>query len=200
MDEIGLFPLPIVLLPGERLPLHIFEERYKELIAECLDEGAEFGLLLADENGLREIGTRAAVVTVLERFDDGRLNVVVEGGERFRLAAPTSGRAFQTARVEPVRDDGPAATPEDASAAAAALERVAGLAGAEPPAPGAGSFDLAARVQLEPVLKQELLELRSEGDRLRLLTRLLDAAAEQLAATEHRAAVAARNGHPHRSG
>ena len=58
MDEIGLFPLPIVLLPGERLPLHIFEERYKELIAECLDEGAEFGLLLADENGLREIGPR----------------------------------------------------------------------------------------------------------------------------------------------
>ena len=86
MEEIGLFPLGIVLLPTEQVPLHIFEERYKELIGECLEEEREFGLVYADEDGLREIGTRAAVTEVMEEFDDGRLNVVVEGRDRFRLA------------------------------------------------------------------------------------------------------------------
>ena len=66
--EIGLFPLRMVLLPAERVPLHIFEPRYKELIGECLAEGREFGLVLTDDDGLREVGTRADVVEVLERF------------------------------------------------------------------------------------------------------------------------------------
>ena len=104
MDEIGLFPLGMVLLPTERVPLHIFEERYKELIDECIELEQEFGLVLQDDDGIREIGTRAAIVTVLERFDDGRLNVVVEGRDRFRVVALTSGRTFRTADVEPLDD------------------------------------------------------------------------------------------------
>ena len=60
MTEIGLFPLGIVLLPTELVPLHIFEERYQELIGECLDEDREFGIVLADDDGLHEVGTRAA--------------------------------------------------------------------------------------------------------------------------------------------
>ena len=72
MDELGLFPLGIVLLPTERIPLHIFEPRYKELIDECLADEREFGMLLVDEDGLRRVGTRARIVTVLGRFDDGR--------------------------------------------------------------------------------------------------------------------------------
>ena len=79
MAEIGLFPLGIVLLPTEQVPLHIFEDRYKELIDECLAEEREFGLVYADDDGLRPVGTLAAVTEVIERFDDGRLNVVVEG-------------------------------------------------------------------------------------------------------------------------
>src|SRR5207245_4713842 len=102
MTEIGLFPLGIVLLPTERVPLHVFEPRYKELIGECLDEESEFGLVLFDEDGLREVGTRAAVTDVMHRFDDGRLNVIVEGGERFRVLELTSGRSLQTAEVEAV--------------------------------------------------------------------------------------------------
>jgi len=92
VDEIGLFPLELVLLPTERVPLHIFEPRYKELIGECLRSGDEFGLVLQDDQGRREIGTRAAVVEVLQVFDDGRMNVIVEGHERFRLRELTSGR------------------------------------------------------------------------------------------------------------
>ncbi|HYA08342.1 MAG TPA: LON peptidase substrate-binding domain-containing protein, partial [Gaiellaceae bacterium] len=77
MEEIGLFPLGIVLLPTERVPLHIFEPRYRELIHECLEHERAFGLLFEDEDGVRELGTRAHVTEVLERFDDGRLNILV---------------------------------------------------------------------------------------------------------------------------
>src|SRR5437763_1318581 len=75
--ELGLFPLGIVLLPTERVPLHIFEPRYRERIGECIAEECEFGLVFADENGVRELGTRARVEEVLEQFDDGRMNIVV---------------------------------------------------------------------------------------------------------------------------
>ena len=91
--RIGLFPLELVLLPTERVPLHIFEPRYKELIGECLERSEEFGFVLAAGDGaVHEIGTRAAVAQVLEVLDDGRMNIVVEGGERFRMLELTSPR------------------------------------------------------------------------------------------------------------
>ena len=105
MSELGLFPLPMVLLPTEQMPLHIFEERYKELIDECLEEDSAFGLLYAEEDGIHEIGTNATVVEVLTRFDDGRMNILVEGGERFRIEELTEGRSFQTGVAVPVLDD-----------------------------------------------------------------------------------------------
>jgi len=104
VDELGLFPLGIVLLPTERLPLHIFEDRYKELVEECLDQEAEFGLVYADSDGIRDVGTRARVAEVLTRFEDGRLNILVEGGERFQVEELTDGRSFHTAQVSPVAD------------------------------------------------------------------------------------------------
>ena len=106
MEEIGLFPLGIVLLPTERVPLHIFEPRYRELIGECMEDESEFGLVYADEDGVREVGTRARVTEVLELFDDGRLNIVIEGGERFRIEKLTRGRSFMTACCAVIGGDG----------------------------------------------------------------------------------------------
>ena len=97
--EIGLFPLNLVLVPGEQAPLHVFEPRYRELISECLDFGNDFGLLLEDDEGMREVGTRCKVVEVIDRFPDGRLNVVVEATERFQLLEVTDGRTFRTAEL-----------------------------------------------------------------------------------------------------
>ena len=199
MDEIGLFPLGMVLLPTERVPLHVFEERYKELIGECIELEQEFGLVLQDDDGIREIGTRAAVVAVLEQFEDGRLNVVVEGRERFRVVALTSGRTFRTADVEPLDDLEPDADEGEIGAAVEHLRRVAELAGTDAesldPVTDAPSFELAARVELEPKLKQGLLESRSEGERLRRVTRLLEGAAQALEARAERARIASQNGH-----
>jgi Lon protease-like protein len=182
MEEIGLFPLGIVLLPGERVPLHIFEPRYRELIGECLAEEREFGLVLDDESGMREVGTSAAVIEVLERFDDGRMNVVVEGRDRFRVVRETGGRSFRTAEVSPLGDAAEAPTAEEVDRCVAAYRRLAEAAGAEPEEPSPReerlSYWIGARVDLGPDLKQELLELPSERERVVALAGLLDRARE----------------------
>jgi ATP-dependent Lon protease len=198
MAEIGLFPLGIVLLPTEQVPLHIFEERYKELIEECLAEEREFGLVFADDDGLRQIGTRAAVTEVLERFDDGRLNVVVEGRERFRLVELTTGRSFDTAEVEPLLDEPDGASERDVERALALFHRLVELTGTEveEPDPAAPelSYSLAARFDFAAPLKQELLQETSERVRMRRLRRLLASAAEAIERQQEIAERAQTNG------
>jgi Lon protease-like protein len=199
MDEIGLFPLGIVLLPTEVVPLHIFEERYKELIGECLDLDREFGLVYADEDGVREVGTRARVAEVLERFDDGRLNVLVEGGDRFKVDRITRGRSFMTAEVAPLEDD-PAAEPDEdeAERVTEAFRALAMAAGAEAEIPEPElprlSFHVAARVEIAADAKQELLECRSEPERLKRLRELLDGAREAILAARRLGEHAKKNG------
>jgi ATP-dependent Lon protease len=193
MSEIGLFPLGIVLLPTEQIPLHIFEDRYQELIGECLDLDQEFGLVFADDEGLRDVGTRAMVTEVLDRFDDGRLNIVVEGGERFRLVQLTEGRSFQTGLVEPLEDELDAADPEDSDHALKLFHRLVELTGAEVEEPSLAaeqlSFELAGRFEFAPELKQKLLQLTSERQRMHLLAEILAGAA---VAVERERDIAAR--------
>jgi Lon protease-like protein len=184
MTEIGLFPLELVLVPTERVPLHIFEPRYKELIGECLRSGDEFGLVLQDDNGRRDIGTRAAVVEVLQVFDDGRMNVVVEGHDRFRLRELTTGRSFLTGAVEPVDDVDSRGGEPESDRALDLFRRLVEVAGGEMDEPdvetGPLSFQIAARIDFGVEPKQELLELRSEPERLRQLCPMLEAAIEAL--------------------
>lgn len=199
MSELGLFPLGIVLLPTEQIPLHIFEPRYSALIGECLAADEEFGLVLADEDGgLAEIGTRARVTEVLEQFDDGRLNVVVEGGERFRLLELTEGRAYQTAEVEPVEDLDDPAAPDEIDRVLVLFDRLLELTGAiaersEPEADQV-SFAVAARFEFAPELKQGLLSLLSERERIGMLGDVLETAAATVERGQEIAARAATNG------
>jgi Lon protease-like protein len=196
MTELGLFPLGIVLLPGELTPLHIFEPRYKELIGECLDDDREFGLVFSDDRGDRTTGTRARIVDVLERFEDGRLNIVVRGGERFRIVERTTGRSFQTGEVERLADEQPEAGREEIDEARQLYKRVAEIAGSEPEELDDDelSFAIASRVDFGTEMKQRLLELTSESERLRLLGRLLETAAEALIRVEERRKLAQGNG------
>jgi Lon protease-like protein len=198
MDEIGLFPLGIVLLPSERVPLHIFEPRYQELIGECLEERGEFGLIFADDEGVREVGTRARVIDVLEEFEDGRMNIVIEGSARFRVERLTRGRAFLTAVVEPMTD-GPGSW--DATVVQLALESfraLAAIAGAEADevdeTASELSFELAAQVELPAEAKQRLLESTSEQQRLVQVTELLDTVREAMLAVHELGERAKTNG------
>ncbi len=184
-------------MPGQRVPLHVFEPRYRELIGECLAEEREFGLVLADDDGLRSVGTRAKVAEVLERFDDGRLDIVVEGGERFRLLELTEGRSFHTARVDPFEEE--AESPSDAgkARALALFHELKDLVGAdvdEPEEDTLLSFAIAARVDFGPSAKQELLELASERRRLVLVIRLLERALARMRLVRERSEIASRNG------
>jgi Lon protease-like protein len=198
VNEIGLFPLPLVLLPTEHVPLHIFEERYQELIGECLDEEKEFGLVYADDDGIRDIGTHAAVVEVLTRFEDGRMNIMVEGRDRFRLARLTSGRSFHTGEVTPVADAPDPAAPDTVERARALFTRLRELTESEIETPEAStpqlSFALASRVELVPELKLELLEELSERVRLDRVCELLDVAAVTVQRRRRAAERAATNG------
>jgi ATP-dependent Lon protease len=198
MAEIGLFPLGVVLLPTERVPLHIFEPRYRELIEECLETDGEFGLVYADEGGIREIGTRARVTDVLERFDDGRLNILVEGGERFRVEELTRGRSFMTAEIVEVDDDPSVAEEELTARAIGSFRALAALAGAEAPEPDESSsqlsFELASQVELPADAKQRLLESRLEAERLELVAELLDDARVALLQSVELGERAKRNG------
>jgi Lon protease-like protein len=181
MPELGLFPLPIVLLPTERIPLHIFEPRYRELIEECIETGTDFGLVLTDgEGAVHEIGTRASVAQVLERLDDGRLNIVVEGGDRFRLLELTSGRSFTTGIVEDVEDEDEPAPATDVERVVEVFTALASEAESDVDIPDPDSplldFELAARVDFAPDAKQELLASTSPGGRMTRLIELLEIA------------------------
>jgi Lon protease-like protein len=185
MPELGLFPLPLVLMPTERVPLHIFEPRYRELIAECIETGGDFGFVLATGDGaVHEIGTRATVTQVLEVIDDSALNIVVEGGERFRLLELTSGRSFATGEVEPVEDE---EDPPDGATVERALELFRTLAErSDTPVdvPDADvpqlDFELAARVDFGVDPRQELLAMTSPHARMTRLVELLEVALEAL--------------------
>jgi len=198
MPEVGLFPLGVVLLPTEQLPLHIFEPRYRELIGECLEHGREFGLVYEDDEGRREIGTTAGVSDVVRRFPDGRMNVVIEGRERFRIVRPTEGRSFATAEVDVVEDEPDPAEPGAIERSLHLFRRLAEQAGGEAPeAPEVTprlSYELAARVDFGPVIKQELLEERSERARLRQVVELLERAVQGIALEREIGDRASRNG------
>jgi hypothetical protein len=161
VSELGLFPLPLVLLPTERVPLHIFEERYRALIGECLDADREFGLVYADDDGLHDIGTRTRVTEVLARMADGRMDILVEGGDRFRLLELTTGRSFHTGEVEPVEDEEDPAVPESIDRALGLFESLRELTGSDVDVPQADasqlSFILAGRVELSLDDKLDLL-------------------------------------------
>jgi ATP-dependent Lon protease len=173
---LGLFPLGIVLLPGEAVPLHIFEERYKKLIGERLEEG-EFGIVLAEDDAVRECGTAARVVELIEEMDDGTMNVLVQGGRRFRIIevlAPEDVEAdYLNAEVDYYRDSQPEASELLREGVLEVFEKMLALMDVddprEPPGEGPLSFRVASAVDFGSPLKQELLESLSEEQRLETL-------------------------------
>lgn len=199
MTEIGLFPLPLVLVPTERIPLHIFEERYKELISECIENGDAFGLVLATGDGaVHEVGTKATVEQVLETPDDDTMNIVVEGRERFRLLELTSGRSFTTCVIEPMIDEDETATPEEAARAYALFQKLAEMTGSDVDLPTTDmpqlDFELAARVDFGVDAKQELIATTSPRKRMQRLAELLEVALETTALQQSLRDRAGRNG------
>jgi Lon protease-like protein len=197
-ESLPLFPLGLVLLPGELVPLHIFEERYKLMIGECLEQEREFGIIWLSDDGLKEVGCAARIARVLERFDDGRLNILVEGTEPFRLTRRIEDLPYPAGDVEPLPDD----RETDEVALERARSRYADLVEEvtetrpEPDALAAlDAYGMAATLEVAPAAKQTLLELRSESVRLEQIEALFAEALRRIKMAERAAERASGNGH-----
>jgi Lon protease-like protein len=198
IEAFPLFPLGLVLLPGEAVPLHIFEERYKLMIGECLDEEREFGIIWLADDALKEVGCAARITRVLERFDDGRLNIVVEGTTPFRLERRIGDLAYPAGDVE-LLDDEPdsddAALERTRTAYADLVEQVTDTR----PDPDAlaelDAYGMAATLDIALSAKQSLLELRSEPARLEQLEALFAEALKRIKTATRVAEQASGNGH-----
>lgn len=204
-SELAIFELPVVLLPGELMPLHIFEDRYKRMVGDSLERDQPFGIVFRDrEKGARSVGCEARVSEVLERFEDGRMNIVVTGERPFRVLDRFESAQFPLGEVEPAGERGAAEiepagpSTERARAARAAFGELVHRVGGEEPDPAelarASAYEIAARVELPSETKQRLLELRDEGERMRVLAAALEALLDALERSEELAERARMNG------
>lgn len=178
MTTIGLFPLNIVLFPGSSYPLHIFESRYKLLIRESIDNDTEFGINLVESSRMSEIGCRATVTTIFREYDDGRMDIVVTGTERYTIDSYRSGeKSYLVADVVPLHDTEPKPDPQLLAVTISLYNQLVESVYGEAeehlnPAEwmwGGASYRMAQKSGLDLEIRQRLLEMLSENERLRFL-------------------------------
>jgi len=196
--DFPLFLLCIVALPHELVPLRICEERYRTMIGECLESGSEFGIVWAGDEGVRPVGCAMEITEVLERMEDGRMNILTRGTRPFRIVDERHDLAYPAGTVEFVSDK--KEQPDEKTVAAAREAYGALVEQATDRAPEADelremtAYHMAATVDFGRDAKQGLLDLRSENARLRLVTRLFRAASRRLDFIERAQARARSNG------
>jgi Lon protease-like protein len=196
--DFPLFPLPIVALPTESVPLHVFEDRYRRMIEECLLTEREFGIVWRSEDELKQVGCACEIKEVLERMDDGRLNILARGTRPFRLIERHDDLQYPAGVIEFLTDE---EEETDAEAAQATRELYAELVDQatdqqleDDDLEAMNAYRMAATVEFGSDAKQELIELRSENARLRLLALLLRAAIKRLELVDRAQARARSNG------
>ena len=196
--DFPLFPLGMVAVPHEIVPLHIFEDRYKAMIAEVLADGREFGIVWAADDGLKANGCAMEVTEVLERHEDGRIDILTRGTRPFRIVAERFDHVYPAGEIEFLDDKEEPPDVKTAAGAHAAYGDLVEEATDKVLEPEVlqplTAYEMAATVDFGPDAKQGLLDLRSENARLRLLTRLLRAAVKRLDFIERAQARARSNG------
>ena len=195
-----LFPLQAVLLPGAELPLHIFEERYKEMIREVIEQRMEFGVVLATEKGLLNTGCTATVDKVLREYPDGRMDILTTGRRRFEILRLNEDRPFLRGAIEFFDDDDSEPSAADSRQQAIdaynELQKLTShgpLEASEASDPRL-SFRL-ARPVTDLSARQALLAMRSESERIRQLASFLPGYLMRERRVQHVKHVAPRNGH-----
>ncbi len=206
-----LFPLGLVAVPGESVPLHVFEDRYRRMIEHCLsaEPGSperEFGIIWLSDEELKDVGCACEIERVLERMEDGRLNILARGTRPFRLLERQDDLPYPAGVVEFLLD----VTGEEERAQLDEADEVVGASARglyrelveqatdrqldEDELNALSAYEMAATVEFTKEAKQELLELRSEPARLRLLALLLRAAIKRLELIDRAQMRAASNG------
>jgi Lon protease-like protein len=198
LESFPLFPLGIVLLPEEVVPLHIFEDRYKLMVAECLEQEREFGIVWLSDSGLRDIGCTATITELLETMDDGRMNILVRGSQPFRLLKRIEQLPYPAGDIELLEDDGtdpePASLEDTRERYAQLVERLTESRPDTAQLDGLGAYGIAATIDFAHDAKQSLLESRSEDERLTMLSELIAAAMKRVDYVERAGERAKSNG------
>jgi Lon protease-like protein len=194
-----LFPLDVVLFPGTPLPLHIFEPRYQEMIADCLAHASNFGVIRAMAEGMAEVGCTAEIITVTKEYPDGRLDIVTEGRQRFQVLQLNEERSFLRAEVSFLEDENEAPSEHAIARAIQLHAEILNMAGALQDLSAADqtalSFYLAGSLPLDLDFKQQLLSLRAESQRISALTRYLEVVIPRLRSSTEARERAGSNGH-----
>ena len=200
-----LFPLELVLFPGQTLPLHIFEERYKEMIGECHEKQSEFGVILAKENSVANVGCTALITSITKRYDDGRMDIETGGRRRFEVLFLDQERSFLRAAVQFFDDeDTRGADPEGRRRAKILHDQALELLFNDPeerkghevnPDTHPMSFPIVAPLPVDNDFKQSLLAMRSEADRMERVTDCLEKLLTHLKLVSAVRARAGSNGH-----
>jgi len=199
LDLLPLFPLDVVLFPGTPLPLHIFEPRYKEMIAECraLDRG--FGVVRAVEQGLADVGCTAEIISVVKEYDDGRLDIVTEGRRRFEVLQVNQERSFLRAEVLMFDDEPSVVAKPETERIVQLHSEILALAGATQDISATDqsmlSFHLAGSLPLDLDFKQKLLALRTESQRITSLAAYFETLLPNLRRSVSARQKAGGNGH-----
>jgi Lon protease-like protein len=193
-----LFPLQVVLLPGGDLPLHIFEERYKEMIGEVIRDRREFGVVLAGEKGIVNTGCTATVDKVLRQYPDGRMDILTRGRRRFEIVLLNDERTFLRGEVD-FFDDSDPASPEIQQRAIEEFNQLQALT-SEPPIekPTEENSQLSFRMAqavTDVTFRQAILASRSEAERLRQIADFLPDYLARQRRIQHVKDVAPKNGH-----
>jgi Lon protease-like protein len=189
-----------VLFPGTPLPLHIFEARYREMIGECLEEKKLFGVLRAQETTLAEVGCTAEIIAVTKTYDDGRMDIVTQGRERFELLEVNEERSFLRGEVLYVQDGPEKPAPAEIARALDLHKQILALANAEQDLPPDGtplSYHLAGSLPLDLDFKQQLLASRSEPQRIQTVITYFEGILPGLRRALQIRKKASGNGHAH---
>jgi Lon protease-like protein len=201
VQDFPLFPLGIVALPTEAVPLHVFEDRFRTMIEECLHEESEFGIVWLSEEELKPVGCACEIERVLDREEDGRFTILGRGTRVFRLLERQEDLPYPAGIVEFLPEP---EEPLDEQVAGEARELYAELVEtatdrtlSPQELSSLSAYGMAATIDFGTEAKQELLELRSENARLRLLTLLFRAAIKQLELSERAQTRASSNGKVH---
>ena len=193
-----LFPLDLVLFPGAPLPLHIFEPRYKELIAECMAQKTAFGMVRARENALAEVGCTAVILDVNRRYEDGRLDISTEGGQRFAVRQLNQERSFLRGEVV-FFDDEPSQVSKSETDTVIELHKqlfeVLGQHVEVEKTYASLSFQLANELPVDLDFKQSILEMKSEAERVETLIEYYRATIPKVEKTMRARDKASGNGH-----
>jgi ATP-dependent Lon protease len=170
-ERIPLFPLNVVLLPGAELPLHIFEPRYREMVKTCLEEKSEFGMLLSLPKGLARVGCTAEIKAVVQRYQDGRMDILTAGRAPFRVVELFQEDPLLEGHVDYLDDRETPSSPRIQRELVELFEACHTLIFDDYPknlegaAPEELSYVVAATLPMDLLWKQQVLELRSEADR-----------------------------------